>query len=99
MDCDGYEEGLGAVLLQEDDEGEKVVAYASRSLLEHEKKWTATQLEVAALIWVLKTFRPYIDGVSVTIRTDHATLEYIRSKTEDRPLQTAGETGAAATGI
>ena len=44
LDCDGSGEDLGAVLLQAHDEGEKVVAYASRSLLEHEKKWTMTEL-------------------------------------------------------
>ena len=60
----------------------KLVAYASRSLLEHDKKCTATDLESTALIWALETFRPYIDGVHVTIRTDHAPLEYIRSKTD-----------------
>ena len=38
MDCDGSGEGLGAVPLQACDEGEKVVAYESGSLLEHEKK-------------------------------------------------------------
>ena len=81
LDCDGSGEGLGAVLLQAHDGGAKVVAYASRSLLEHEKKWTATDLEAAALIWALETFRPYIDGVHVTNRTGHAPLEYIRAKT------------------
>ena len=70
------------MLLQAYDEGEKMVAYASLSLLEHEKKWTATELEAAALIWAWETFRPYIHGVHVTIRTDHAPLEYIRSKTD-----------------
>ena len=59
-----------------------MAAYASRSLLEHGNKWTATELKAAALIWALETFRPYIDGVHVTIRTDHASLEYIRSKTD-----------------
>ena len=39
-------------------------------------------MEAAALIWALETFRPYIDGVRVTIHTDHAPLEYIRSKTD-----------------
>ena len=81
LDCDGSGEGLGAVLLQQHDQGERVIAYASRSLLDHEKKWTATELEAAALIWALETFRPYIEGVHVTIRTDHAPLEYIKSKT------------------
>ena len=82
LDCDGSGEGLGAVLLQAHDEGKKVVAYASRSLLEHEKKWTATELDAAALIWALETFQPYIDGVHVTIRTDHAPVEYTRSMTD-----------------
>ena len=82
LNCDGSGEALGAVPLQAYDEGKKVVAYASQSLLEHEKKWTATELEAAALIWALETFRPYIDGVRVTIRTDHAPLEHIRSKTD-----------------
>ncbi|KAL8449404.1 hypothetical protein Emag_003592 [Eimeria magna] len=78
LDCDGSGDGLGAVLLQPYDEGERVVAYASRSLLDHERKWTATELEAAALIWALETFRHYIDTIGVCIRTDHAPLEYIR---------------------
>lgn len=61
--------------------GERVVAHAFRSSLEHEKRWTATVLEVAALIWRLETFRSYIEGMHVTVRTDHASLECIKSKT------------------
>ena len=82
LDCDGSGEGLGAFLLQAYDEGKKVVAYASRSLLDHEKRWTATELDAAALIWGLETFRLHIDGAPVTIRTEHALLEYKRSKTD-----------------
>ncbi|KAL8455872.1 hypothetical protein Emag_000298 [Eimeria magna] len=68
LDCDGSGDDLGAVLLQPYDEGERVVPYASRSLLDHERKWTATELEAAALIWALETFRHYIDTVEVCIR-------------------------------
>ena len=82
LDCGGSEDGLDAVLLQAYDEGEKVVACASRSLLQHDKKWTATELEAPALIWALETFRPHIGGVHVTIRTNQAPLEYIRSKAD-----------------
>ncbi|KAL8441466.1 hypothetical protein Emag_007147 [Eimeria magna] len=78
LDCDGSGDGLGAVLLQPYDEGERVVAYASRWLLDHERRWTATELEAAALIWALERFRHYIDTTEVCIRTDHAPLEYIR---------------------
>ncbi|KAL8456157.1 hypothetical protein Emag_000019 [Eimeria magna] len=38
----------------------------------------ATELEAAALIWALETFRHYIDSTKICIRTDHAPLEYIR---------------------
>ena len=38
LDCDGSGEGLGSVLLQAHGGGENAVAYASRSLLEHEQK-------------------------------------------------------------
>ncbi|KAL8440866.1 hypothetical protein Emag_007664 [Eimeria magna] len=61
VDCDGSGEGRGAVLAQLYDNGERVVAYASRNLLEHERKWTATELEAAAVIEALDTLRPYID--------------------------------------
>ncbi|KAL8442786.1 hypothetical protein Emag_006226 [Eimeria magna] len=39
VDCDGSGEGLGAVLARPYDDGERVVAYASRSVLEHERKF------------------------------------------------------------
>ena len=78
----GYVDLFGWLSVVPYDEGEKVAAYASQSLLEHEKKWTATELEAAALLWALETFRPYIYGVHGTIRTDHPPLEYICSKTD-----------------
>lgn len=77
LDCDGSGEGWGAVLLQAYGEGENVVVYASRSLLQHGKKWTATELKAAALVRASERFRPYIDGLRVTFRADHGPLEYI----------------------
>ncbi|KAL8426930.1 hypothetical protein Efla_006014 [Eimeria flavescens] len=38
------------------EDGKRVVAYAALALPEHEKKWTAPELEAAALIWALETF-------------------------------------------
>ncbi|KAL8436892.1 hypothetical protein ACSSS7_001394 [Eimeria intestinalis] len=78
-DCDGSGDGFGAALLQAHEDGERVIAYASRSLHDREKKWTATNLEAGAVIWALGTFRHYIDTANVCVRTDHAPLEYIRN--------------------
>ncbi|KAL8441243.1 hypothetical protein Emag_007333 [Eimeria magna] len=78
LDCDSSGDGLGAVLSQPYDKRKRVVAYASRSLLDHDLRSTATELEATSIIWALETFRHYIDTMEVCIRTDHAPLEYIR---------------------
>ncbi|KAL8430356.1 hypothetical protein Efla_001121 [Eimeria flavescens] len=62
------------------DGGEPVVASASRSLLEDERHWTATELEATALVWALETFRHHFEGVKVFVRTDYASLEYSSTK-------------------
>lgn len=81
LDCGKPREGLGAVLLQQHEDEKRVVAYAAPSLLDYEKRWSATGIEAAALIWALETFGLYIEGVKVTIRANRARLEYIKFKT------------------
>lgn len=76
--------GLGAMLLHKHEGGECVVAHASMSLYKHEKNWTLTELEAAALICAFEVFRPYIHGIRGIIMTDHASLEHKRDKTAKR---------------
>ena len=51
--------GLGAVLIQ----NEKVIAYSSRQLKEHEKNYPTYNLEMAAVIFALNIWRHYLYGV------------------------------------
>ncbi|XP_058740934.1 uncharacterized protein LOC131613264 [Vicia villosa] len=51
---------LGGVLMQES----KVVAYASRQLKVHERKYPTHDLELAAVVFVLKIWRHYLYGSS-----------------------------------
>jgi len=81
VDCDGSQDGLGATLIQDQGKGERPIAYISRTLGEYEKKWTATEIEAAAVMWALERFRPYIYGIRVLVRTDHSPLEYLRKCT------------------
>ncbi|XP_074590046.1 putative mitochondrial protein AtMg00860 [Curcuma longa] len=53
-------QGLGAVLMQHD----RVVAYASRQLKDHEKNYLVHDLELAAIIFALKIWRHYLYGVT-----------------------------------
>jgi hypothetical protein len=69
--------GMGAVLLQEQkDKTERVVAYASRGLKEHEKNYPAFLLEKAAACWGIDYFDTYsTPPKQFTLCTNHRPLE------------------------
>lgn len=77
VSCDASGCGLGAVLSQESDRGEVVVAYASRTLGRQEQKYSATERECLAVIWAVERFRPYIEGTRFRIITDHYSLLWL----------------------
>ncbi|GKC75159.1 putative reverse transcriptase domain-containing protein [Tanacetum coccineum] len=54
--CDASKKGLSAVLMQR----EKVIAYASRQLMIHEKNYTTHDLELGAVVFALKIWRHYL---------------------------------------
>lgn len=45
---------LGEVLIQNFEDGEIVITYASRTLTDCETKYTATELECLAVLWAVK---------------------------------------------
>eukprot|EP00253_Pinus_taeda_P026738 PITA_26738 len=67
---DASKEGLGGVLMQEG----RVIAYESRKLKEHEQKYSAYDLELAAVIHALKMWRHYLMGKKFLLHTDHHIL-------------------------
>ena len=70
--------GLGAVLYQEHDGLEHVIAYASRGLRASECIYTAHKLVFIALKWaVCDNFNDYLYGNKFTVRTDNNPLTYV----------------------
>jgi hypothetical protein len=88
LETDASHMGLGAVLSQEQPEGRRVIAYASRGLRGGEKNptgYSSKKLELLALVWAVTTkFRDYLEGGSFTVFTDNNPLTYVM-KTEKLP--------------
>ena len=75
VSADASSFGLGAVLLQKDDnEGWRPVYYASRSLSETECRYAQIEKEALAATWACEKFSDYIIGLNFTIETDHKPL-------------------------
>src|SRR6202012_5880075 len=70
--------GIGAVLLQIDEEGiENPVYYASRTFSPPQRKWSATVRECYAVKWACHHFRPYLLGRPFVVYTDHSALAWL----------------------
>ena len=70
---------IGAVLSQEQDGQEKVIAYGARRLQPRERAYASTKGELLAIIFFLQYFRYYLLHRPFILRTDNRALTWIRS--------------------
>ena len=78
LHTDACQQGLGAVLYQEQQDGKRVIAYASRVLSKTERNYPAHKLEFLALKWaVTEKFHDYLYGHQFTVLTDNNPLTYV----------------------
>nr|GEU53062.1 putative reverse transcriptase domain-containing protein [Tanacetum cinerariifolium] len=76
--CDASNQSFGCVLMQRN----KVIAYVFRQLKIYEKNYTTYDLELAAVVFALKTWRQYMYGTKSVIYTDHKILQHIFNQKE-----------------
>jgi hypothetical protein len=77
LDIDWSPKGVGAILSQKDGKFERVIAYASKSLTDAQKKFHPMEGECYALIWGVMHFRQYLHMKHFILRTDHKPLEWL----------------------
>ena len=80
LQTDASDCGLEAVLAQKDSQGnEHVVAYASRTLNDREKNYSAMENEASAVVFATQNFRVYLVGKPFQLITDNRALTWLHS--------------------
>lgn len=86
VECDASDVGVGAVLLQKDDNGVwHPLAYESRKLSPQERNYPAQERELLSILHALRTWRCFLEGRQYEIYTDHNSLKYLRSQAKITP--------------
>lgn len=76
-DSSGY--GLGAVLFQYQNNKPFPVAYASKKLLERERRYSTIERECLAIVFGVTRFKYYLLGAEFILEIDHKPLVYLRN--------------------
>ncbi|KAL2102623.1 hypothetical protein ACEWY4_001791 [Coilia grayii] len=76
---DACDVGIGAVLLQSDEQGlDRPVAYFSKKLNQHQRAYSTIEKEALALVLAVRHFEIYVSsGGEVLVLTDHNPLTFI----------------------
>ncbi len=69
---------VGGVLSQLFPDGEHPIAYESKKLTDVEGNYPTHELEMYAIVHCLKVFRCYLEGRTFVVRTDHASLKFVK---------------------
>ncbi|GFR00934.1 retrovirus-related Pol polyprotein from transposon 412 [Trichonephila clavata] len=73
LDTDASRKSIGAVLSQEIDGQERVIAYFSKCLSKPKRNYCVRRKELLAIVKALEHFHPYLYGRRFVLQTDHAT--------------------------
>ena len=83
LSTDASDVGIGDVLEQEQEEGgrvaKKVIAYASKTLSDSQRRYCTTNKELLAVVIAVELFKYYLTGRHFTVVTDHASMTWLHN--------------------
>ena len=88
MHTDASGVAVGATLVQKIDKKEYVIAYFLRAFSKQQRKYSATERELLAIVMAIRNFYPYILHTTYTlvVYTDHKPLEYLQNLAHPKPM-------------
>ncbi|KAE9010335.1 hypothetical protein PR001_g15111 [Phytophthora rubi] len=87
LNVDSSRYAVGACLMQEVDDRDRVVAYASKLLTGSQKNWITKQdgiseIECWGVVWATRAFRCYLDKRGFDLYRDHQALTWYTCRLE-----------------
>lgn len=79
IQTDASDRGIGGVLVQGEGENEHPIAFVSRSLNRCERNYSVTERECLAVVFSIEKFRPYVEGTTFKVLTDHYSLLWLQN--------------------
>ena len=78
LQTDASNDGIGAILMQEDMGVKHPIAFASKKFLPREKNYSTIERECMAIVWGIQKFQTYLYGKRFILETDHQPLQYLQ---------------------
>lgn len=75
--CDASPIGLGAILVQLNSQGPRIIEYASRTLSDVERRYSQLEKEALALVWAVEKWNLYLLGKRFKLITDNKPVQLI----------------------
>ncbi|XP_038221597.1 uncharacterized protein K02A2.6-like [Zerene cesonia] len=69
--------GLGAILVQANGSGPRIIGFGNKTLSDCERRYCQTEKEALALVWAVEHFHMFLYGKEFDLITDHKPLEVI----------------------
>ena len=77
VDADSSNDGIGSVLIQEQDGQEKVISYYSKCFNKAERRYCMTRKGLLAVVLSIKHHHHYLYGRRFRVRSDHGSLNWL----------------------